>query len=275
MDQDATAEHPAQTPRLRRRLLQAFVAIAAVYCLVAYVVLPSLTKHYYRRHPALDDNPRITQTADGRPGDPLNVALIGTKAQVETIMKAAKWDAAASLGIKADIKITEGTVLSRPDPNAPVSNLYLFGRKEDLAFEQPVGGNPRQRNHVRYWKIEQADDDGRSIWIGSASYDERVEFSDTTIQITHRISPDLDKERDHLFDDLKKTGDLVEDFPIDNFHTELKGKMAAAIPGSPMANSTSVSFSEGGESRQPVKRNFPALHVLRRNNCRVPESGRR
>jgi hypothetical protein len=26
----------------------------------------------------------------------------------------------------------------------------LFGRKEDLAFEQPVGDSPRQRHHVRF-----------------------------------------------------------------------------------------------------------------------------
>src|SRR4029078_11112837 len=110
------------------------------------------------------------------------------------------------------------------DTNAPVSNLYLFGRKEDLAFEQPVGGNPRQRNHVRFWKVDKTADKGRPVWVGSASYDERVEFSDVTIQVTHRISPDLDKERDHLLADLKATGQLAEDYVIDKFHSELKGR---------------------------------------------------
>jgi LssY C-terminus len=216
-------------------MLKALLVVAAIYFLVAYVILPRATKRYYRHHPSLDDNPRITQTGDGRPGDPLNVALIGTKEQIEVIMKAAGWVPTAAQGIRSDIKIAEGTVLSRPDANAPVSNLFLFGRKEDLAFEQPVGGNPRQRNHVRFWKTDQVDDDsndggGRPIWIGSASYDERVEFSTTTIQITHRISPDLDKERDHLFDDLEKTGDLAEHYAVDGFHKELKGKNGGGDP---------------------------------------------
>jgi hypothetical protein len=205
-------------------MLKALLIGAAIYFLVAYVILPRATKRYYRHHPSLDDNPRITQTGDGRPGDPLNVALIGTKEQVEAIMKAAGWVPAAAQGIRSDIKIAEGTVLSRPDANAPVSNLFLFGRREDLAFEQPVGGNPRQRNHVRFWKIDKSDDDGRPIWIGSASYDERVEFSDVTLQITHRISPDLDKERDHLFADLKATDDLAEQYTVDGFHKELEGR---------------------------------------------------
>jgi hypothetical protein len=219
-----------RVPGRRRRWLGYFVGLVVLYFLIAYVILPRATEDYFRHHPSFDDNPRITQTGDGRPGDPLNVALIGTQEQVDAIMKAAAWVPAAAQGIRSDIKIAEGTILSRPDANAPVSNLYLFGRKEDFAFEQPVGDNPRQRNHVRFWKTEKTDEDGRPIWVGSASYDEKVEFSTTTIQITHRIFPDLDKERDHLFNDLKQTHDLAEEYFVDGFHKELKGKNGGGDP---------------------------------------------
>jgi hypothetical protein len=230
MDNAVNVDPKVETPRLRRRMLHAILIIAIVYLLTAYLIVPSLTSRYYRHHPWLDDNPRITTTGDGRPGDPLNVALVGTKEQIEAIMKAASWDAAAALGILSDIKIAEDTVLKRSDANAPVSNLFLFGRKEDLAFEQPVGGNPRQRNHVRFWKIDKTDDQGRPVWVGSASYDERVEFSEVMLQVTHRISPDLDKERDHLLSDLKATGLLAEDYVIDKFHSELKGRNGGGDP---------------------------------------------
>ena len=65
--------------------------------------------------------------------------------------------------------------------------------------------------------------DSFPIWIGAASYDERVGLSHTTGQITHHISGDVDKERDHLFDDLKKTGDLADAYTVAGFHKELKG----------------------------------------------------
>jgi hypothetical protein len=201
-----------------------FLSLIVAYGAIAYLIVPWLTGRYYRHHPSFDDDPRITQTGDGHPGDPLNVALIGTKDQVDAIMRAAKWVPAAALGIKSDLKIAEDTLLARPDADAPVSSLYLFGRKEDLAFEQPVGGNPRQRNHVRFWKIDRLDDDGRPIWIGSASYDERVGLSHTTGQVTHHIAPDVDQERDHLFDDLKQTGNLADEYAVDGFHTKLEGR---------------------------------------------------
>jgi hypothetical protein len=217
---------PTQVVVGRKKLpwLYMFLVFVVLYLLAAYVVIPMTWKGYARHHPSFDDNPRITQTGDGHPGDPLNVSLIGTQAQIDTTMNAAKWYPAAALGLKSDLKIAADTVLSRPDDEAPVSKLFLFGRKEDLAFEQPVGDNPRKRHHVRFWKTGKDDTDGRPVWIGSASYDERVGLSHTTGQITHHISPDVDAERDHLFENLTQTGELSEQYDVDGFHTKLEGR---------------------------------------------------
>ena len=211
-------------------MLYVLLGVLAIYLLTAYLLIPFAWKSYARHHPSFDDNPRITQTSDGHPGDPLNVSLIGTQAQIVAIMQAAKWYPAAALGLKSDLKIAADTVLSRPDDEAPVSNLFLFGRKEDLAFEQPVGDNPRQRHHVRFWKTDDVNDDGRPIWIGSASYDERVGLSHTTGQITHHIAPDVDAERDHVFANLKQTGDLAEEYAVDGYHTKLEGRNGGGDP---------------------------------------------
>jgi hypothetical protein len=197
---------------------------------VAYIVVPSVWKHYAHRHPAFDDNPRITQTGDGHPGDPLNVALIGMEADVTNIMKDAKWYAADPLGLKSDIEIAAGTVLERSYDKAPVSSLYLFGRKEDFAFEQPVGDDPSKRNHVRFWRTTETDTDGLPIWIGAATYDERVGFSHTTGQITHHTAPDIDIERDHLFSDLEKTGKLSEMYEVPDFHKIREGRNGGGDP---------------------------------------------
>ena len=194
---------------LGRWLVRVFVGVLLIYMSVAYLVLPVDWRWYAHRHPTLEDVPDITYTPSGIPGDPLNVALIGTEAEVKRVMQAAGWYAANLLGLRSDLAIAADTVLKRPDDKAPVSSLYLFGRKEDLAFEQPVGGNPRKRHHVRFWRTDDFED-GRPVWIGSATYDERVGFSGTTGQITHHIAPDVDTERDHLFSDLERTGELFD-----------------------------------------------------------------
>src|SRR5262249_47599701 len=143
---------PIATPpkrwRWRTRIAVTLGSILLLWLVLAYLILPALWKRYTHRHPGLDDVPGITQTGAGIPGDPLNVALVGTKAEVMKIMVAAKWYPAAPLSLRSSLGIAAATVLRRPYDEAPVSNLYLWGRKQDLAFEQPVGNNPRQRHHV-------------------------------------------------------------------------------------------------------------------------------
>ena len=214
----------------RQRLTVLVVALLLVWGVAAYLAMPLLWERYVRRHPSLDDIPNITHTKAGIPGDPLNVALIGTEDDVRRIMQAAQWYAADPLGLRSDLEIAADTVLERPDDRAPVSNLYLFDRKEDLAFEQPVGDNPRKRHHVRFWRTEKTDPDGRPVWVGSATYDERVGLSHTTGQITHHIDADVDAERDHLFSTLEQTGDLSEVYVVDDFHKILNGRNGGGDP---------------------------------------------
>lgn len=219
-------EHERRRHRIRRWILGSIV----VWLVAAYLLIPMAWEYYASLHPSFDENPRITETGDKHPGDPLNVALIGSEEQVKAIMKAAKWYPAAALGLESDLRIGADTILSRPDKEAPVSSLYLFGRKEDLAFEQPVGDNPRHRHHVRLWKTPEPNGDGRTKWIGSAVYDEKVGFSRTTGQITHVTSSNVDKERDYLFKCLDGTKMLSEEYVVKDFHKKDSGYNGGGDP---------------------------------------------
>jgi hypothetical protein len=205
------------------------IALAA-YLIVAYILVPSLWRGFSHRHPAIDDTPGITITGDGHPGDPINVALIGSESDVRRAMHASGWYPADPLGIHSDLEIAVDTVLERPYNTAPVSNLFLWGRKEDLAFEQPVGDDPRQRHHVRFWKSTQRDAQDRPAWLGSATYDRRVGLSHTTGQITHHIAADVDAERDHLLSNLKQSGDLADVQFVDDFHKVREGRNGGGDP---------------------------------------------
>ena len=215
-----------RTPGRRRRsvlLLQVCGAALLLYLLIAYVVLPLAWKRDVARHPALFDGPRITHTVDGIPGDPVNVALEGSEADVIRGMRATKWYPADPITLRSSLRIAMDSVLRHPDDEAPVSALLLFGRKQDLAFEQPVGDSPRQRHHVRFWRWDRLED-GREVWFGAATYDVRVGFSHTTGQITHHIGPDVDAERDRILSQLQQAGLTQEVYWMPGFQPELNGR---------------------------------------------------
>lgn len=205
-------------------VLYVVLGVVVVWLVAAYLIAPLIWKRYERRHPALDEIPGITQTGDHHPGDPVNLALVGSEDDLQHIMLAAGWFPADPITLRSSLKIAVGTVLRREYVDAPVSSLFLFGRKQDLAFEMPVGNDPRRRHHVRFWKSEKVDDAGRPAWAGAATYDERVGFSHTTGQITHHISGDVDQERDHVMKTVADTGDLSSSYSIDDFHKILTGR---------------------------------------------------
>ena len=215
---------------LRKRIALLVGAVIIVWAIAAYIMIPVLWTRYAHRHPSLEDLPGIAYTADGIPADPINVALIGTKAGVMKIMLAAKWYPADQLTLRSCLEIAEASVFKRPYEDAPVSSEYLFGRKQDLAFEQAVGDNPRHRHHVRFWETDRRGPDGRPVWLGAAVFDKRVGLSRTTGQITHETAPDIDAERDKLLDDLKQTGDLEEFIIVSGFHKVLKGRNGEGNP---------------------------------------------
>lgn len=223
------ASVPARLSR-RQRLFRGVAILLMAYLAIAYLMLPVLWERYFRRHPRLDEIPGITLTHTGLPGDPVNVALIGTEEQLMQVLHAAHWEPADPITLKSSLRIAADTVLRREYADAPVSPLYLFGRKEDLAFEQPVGPDPKERHHVRFWKSTTTDPDGRPFWFGAATFDRRVGFSHTTGEITHHIAPDVDSERDHLFSTLQATGDLSETYEVPDFHQVKSGKNGGGDP---------------------------------------------
>ena len=77
----------------------------------------------------------------------------------------AGWYPADPITLKSSIEIVGSVLLDRPYKDAPVSNLYYLGRREDLAFEKPIGSNADRRNHVRFWKVLERGQEKRPVWL--------------------------------------------------------------------------------------------------------------
>jgi hypothetical protein len=182
--------------------------LLVAYVLLAYLLLPGLWRHY-EHHQALAAAPKTTRTADGIPGDPLNLALVGSEKEVIHAMLTAGWHPADPITLRTSLHLAESVLLRRNYVTAPVSSLYLWNRKQDLAFERLAAKSPSQRHHVRFWKSSELSSEERPLWIGAATFDQSVGLSHLTGQVTHHIAPDVDAERDTVIDDLQQAGQLV------------------------------------------------------------------
>jgi len=194
--------------RVWSRRLAFVVLLLAVYCAVAYALLP----YFWMRHdrqPGIADRPMVTRTGDGIAGDPLNVGLVGDEEDVLRAMHSAGWLPADPVTLRSSLAIIGSVLLDRADPQAPVSALYYDGRREDVAFEKAAGTSARRRHHVRFWKVLETGAEGRPVWLGAATFDAGVGLSRYTGQVTHAIAPDIDTERETVRNSLTQAG-MVE-----------------------------------------------------------------
>jgi LssY C-terminus len=200
------------------------VAIILVcYGIIAYILLPQTWAHYEHQK-GLASFSMLTQTAQGIPGGPLNVGMVGSREDVLCAMHAAAWYPADSITLRSSLEIVGSVVLDRPYRDAPVSNLFYDGRREDLAFEKPVGESADRRHHVRFWEILKRGEEGRPVWLGSVTFDRDVGLSRYTGQVTHHIAPDIDAARDGLTDDLTAAKAVVATYEVSGIGPTLNGR---------------------------------------------------
>jgi len=198
------------------------LAVALTYAIAAYVILPravriGLKVLQYKRVP------RYTITADGLPGDPVNLVLVGTLAQLRAAFTRADWTQADALTLRSSWRMVRCFLLNSPYPTAPFSTLYLFGRGQDIGFQKPIGDSPRKRHHIRFWalsltraeatlgtadlwlKSHRPPDHERVYWVGAGTRDTGFSLTQLTFQITHATDSDTNAERDFIIAELKNT----------------------------------------------------------------------
>jgi hypothetical protein len=203
--------------------------ILLLYLIIAYAILPRTYRVLSR---IFIPNYFIgrTQVGDRLLGDPINLAFNGTGEQLTVAMGKAGWHQAEALNFKSSAKMTYAAILKKNYPNAPVSSLFLFNKKQDFAFEKDLDGNPRKRHHIRFWKTPDnwwLPGGYKTDWLAAATFDEHVGLSLFTGQITHKIDGNVDQERNHVVETLKdvhviKKNDVIKHFTT-SYHSRNGG----------------------------------------------------
>jgi hypothetical protein len=151
----------------------------------------------------LADAPQRSQTREGQPADPLNLVVIGGIDEIRQTFLEAGWIGAVKKTDKSIWDTVRAVIDDQGYGSAPVSDLYLFGRSEDLAYEKMLN-TFMKRHHLRLWRSQARTPDGREIWLGAATHDVGLDVHPGVI--SHAIDPDLDAERAKVGADVLVTG---------------------------------------------------------------------
>jgi hypothetical protein len=148
---------------------------------------------------------------DGRAeGDPLNVVLVGRGETAMAALSGSGWTFTEAITADSVRRMVGAAIAEKSMLTAPVSSLYAFGRKQDIALQRGRS-TISQRNHMRLW-LAPFRCEGQPVWIGQVSRDIGVKMTSKSPTLTtHVIDPVVDESREYLLHSLLY-GDAVERF---------------------------------------------------------------
>lgn len=195
-------------------VLLTYITLPRLHQLMTWIYLPD---YFFGR----------TRTTEGVLSDPVNLALDGDEEDIHVAMRRAGWVLAEERTLSSAWDMIRSTVLRRSYPSAPVSDLYLMGRRHDFTYQQEVGGTTAKRHHVRFWKMPPdfvLPGGYRADWLAAGTYDRAVGFSFFTLQVTHRIDENTDVERDYIIDTVRYADPGVGVEVIKEFSTSYQSR---------------------------------------------------
>jgi hypothetical protein len=163
-------------------------------------LVPSITAALLRKIPRRVSDPQ------GKPGDLVNILLVGTQEQVLQVFSRAGWVSADRSVQDAVVNAVIDSLEKKDYLTMPMSTLYLFDRPQDYGFARAEAVRvAMSRNHLRVWKSPYAVD-GRPLWCVAATQDVGFERNERNNSVTHKIDPAIDGEREYVNDTLSRTG---------------------------------------------------------------------
>jgi undecaprenyl-diphosphatase len=162
----------------------------------------------------------------GQKMEPISFIVIGDEQKIINLFTNASWYQAEKPSFKSFLKLSSAIAKNINYSTAPMIPVFLESKTNNLGFEKSTDKNTsRERHHTRYWRTNYQID-GQGVWVATASFDEGVDLSPIFQLPVHRISPNIDKEREFIIQDLAKTG-LTSKYQKIDLVGEVRGINAA------------------------------------------------
>ena len=153
----------------------------------------------------IDNLPRRVNDQFNNLGDMVNFVIVGDQKDVQDAFSTADWHVADTNNEKAVLNAVMQTYDKKDYLAMPMSTLYLFGRKQDFGYEmaEPIA-MVASRHHFRIWKAPFTYK-GHEVWCGAGTHDIGFAKDKRNNNVTHKIDPSVDGERDNIGGSLQKS----------------------------------------------------------------------
>jgi hypothetical protein len=144
--------------------------------------------------------PERTFTPKGKQADVVNLAFVGSRAQLQQAFAAAGWKQSEPVSRHSVSRSIYAFLIKSSYPAAPISPQLLDDRAPDLMFERTFDSYEK-RDHLRIWSLPPSRD-GEELWAGAAVRETGATLSIRHKGFMHHVSPSLEEEQQIVIRDL-------------------------------------------------------------------------
>jgi len=169
---------------------------------------------------------KYTETLTGEKQEPISfIILADNDEQLIKTFKKGGWFLAEKVSVSSITKLAKEGFLKQSYPQAPMTPSFWNKQTHNFGFEKATQSNSiSQRHHARFWKTNYLTENRKRVYLGTASLDSGIKWG-----VTHKIEPDIDTEREFLFEDLQNLK-LIENFKKDQFIEPTLGENFSGDP---------------------------------------------
>lgn len=154
---------------------------------------------------------KYTETLTGDNQEPVNyIFLADNDSHLVAALQQAGWILTDKADISSFVKAVKALILKTPHPSAPISPSFWNAKIQDISFVKMAGPNwLMNAHHVRIWRTNFVLENGNSIYVAMVNANDGFKWG-----IIPRIAPDLDTERELLYQNLVSTGKIASPLKV-------------------------------------------------------------
>lgn len=169
------------------------------------IVVENITD-IFRKNPKL----KFSETLTGRDQAPISIIIVTKNGLIlKNALTKSGWKIADKLDIYSITKAAKAMALKEQYDEAPMTPSFWNSKVNNIGIQRNTKiNNLTQRHHARFWNTNYLTKNGDKIFVGTASFDIGIKWN-----MIHKISPDIDTERDFLLETLKDS-DTIKNIEI-------------------------------------------------------------
>ncbi len=150
-----------------------------------------------------NEQAKFTETLTGRRQEPVNILFIAKDdGQLTGALRQAGWGITDNTDISSFIAAVKALITNSPHPSAPITPSFWNAKIEDFGFAIVPGNNwLSNARHMRVWRTGSKLESGENIYVAMVNANDGYKLG-----LIPKISPDLDTQRELLFQQLDLSG---------------------------------------------------------------------